>query len=354
MYDGVMDDIRVCARLGVPARVPVFALSEEFDVKWHGRYAYEDVCRDGDKMAEVWIAAAEAFDYDWVWLQVDDCFEIEPLGVGCYGEGNILRATKDYLPPSRETLRGLRVPDPLRAGRMPEKLKALRLIRKHVGERACVAGGLAAPFSAAGLLYGLTDALLMIHEDPELLRETIDFLVESQTSWGLAQLDAGAHALWLGDCNAMSNLISAEHYKRFALEPCARVVEACRKAGGLVFLHNSEERAAHIELSVATGADIINVGPGIEIGAAKEILRGKACLGGNLEPISLLMNGAPEAVAAEAERIMDAAAPGGGFIFNTGEMNPRDVPEVNMRAMMRAAKAQTDQTGRSGRGRKEP
>ena len=151
-----------------------------------------------------------------------------------------------------------------------------------------------------------------------MLRETCDFLVESQTSWALAQLDAGAHALWLGDCNAMSNLISAEHYKRFALEPCARVVEACRKAGGLVFLHNSEERAAHIELSIATGADVINVGPGIEIGAAKNILRGQACLGGNLEPISLLMNGAPEAVAAEAERIMDTAPPGEA-LFSTRE-----------------------------------
>jgi hypothetical protein len=29
--------------------------------------------------------------------KVDDCFEFEPLGVGCQGEGNILRATKDYL-----------------------------------------------------------------------------------------------------------------------------------------------------------------------------------------------------------------------------------------------------------------
>ena len=51
-------------------------LSEEFDVKWYGRYSYEDTCRDGDKMAETWIAATEAFDYDWAWLQVDDCFEL--------------------------------------------------------------------------------------------------------------------------------------------------------------------------------------------------------------------------------------------------------------------------------------
>jgi uroporphyrinogen decarboxylase len=338
MYEGVMDDVQTCVKLGVPKRIPVFALSEEFDVKRHGKYEYEEVCQDGDKMAEVWVAATEAFDYDWAWLQVDDCFEFEPLGVGCYGEGNILRATKDYLPPTRDTLRKLKVPDPLRDGRMPEKLKALRLIRKHFGERVCVCGGNAAPFSSACLLFGLNEALMMIHTDPDLLKAACDFFVDVQIDWGLAQFEAGAHALWLGDCNAMSNLISAEQYKRFAFEPCARVIEAYNRAGGLTFLHNSEEALPHLEVAAGIGASCINVGPGIDIAKAKDVLRGKVCLSGNLDPIKVLMNGRPEEVAAEAERIMKAASPGGGFIFNTGEMNPRDVPEANMRAMIQAAK----------------
>jgi uroporphyrinogen decarboxylase len=338
MYDGVMEDIRTCVRLGVPGRIPVFALSEEFDVKWHGQYTYEETCQDGDIMAETWIAATEAFDYDWTWLQVDDCFEFEPLGVGCYGQENILRATKDYLPPSQDTLKSLKVPDPWKAGRMPEKLKALKLIRKHFGERACVCGGNAAPFSSACLLFGLTEALMMIHTDPELLRAACDFFVDVQVDWGLAQFEAGAHALWLGDCNAMSNLISAEQYKRFAFEPCARVIEAYNKAGGLTFLHNSEEAVSHLEIAAQLSASCINVGPGIDIGRAKEILCGKVCLSGNLDPIRVLMNGKPEEVAAEADRIIRTAGPGGGFMFNTGEMNPRDVPEENMRAMIRAAK----------------
>lgn len=339
MRDHVMDDIRTCVELGVPERVPVFALSEEFDIKWFGKYAYEEICQDGDKMAEAWIAATEEFGYDWVWLQVDDCFEFEPLGVGCHGEGNILRATKTYLPPAAETFRKLKVPNPLRDGRMPEKLKALKLVRRHFGDRACVTGGNAAPFSSACLLFGLTEALMMIHTEPDLLRSAIEFCVDLQIEWGLAQLDAGAHAIWLGDCNAMSNLISAEQFKQFAFEPCARVIEAYRKAGGLTFLHNSEERASHIELLAQLGASVVNVGPGIDIGSAKELLRGKVCLSGNLEPIQILMNGTAEQVAGETERIMKIAIPGGGYIFNTGEMNPRDVPEANMRAMIRTAKA---------------
>src|SRR5512142_2836391 len=111
-YDTVLDDVRSAIALKRPSRLPVFACSEEFDVKWHGRYAYEEVCQDGRLMAEVWTAAIEEFDYDWAWLQVDDCFEFEPLGVATHGEGNILRATRGYLPATHETLDRLRIPDP--------------------------------------------------------------------------------------------------------------------------------------------------------------------------------------------------------------------------------------------------
>jgi uroporphyrinogen decarboxylase len=338
MYKGLMDDVRTCIDLGVPRRVPVFALSEEFDVKWYGKYSYEETCQDGDKIAETLIAAIEEFDYDLGWVQIDDCFEFEPLGVGTKGEGNILRATKDYLPATQETLENLEIPDPKRDGRMPEKLRALKIIREHFKDDICVVGGLAAPFSSVGLLYGLSESMTLMYSDPDLLRDTMDFFVELQKIWGKAQFEAGAHAVWLGDCNAMSNLISADQFKEFAFDPCKKVVDEFNRAGGLTFLHNSEESPAHIELATELGVSAMNVGPGIDIGKAKEIVMGKTCLMGNLEPIEILMNSPAESVGKEAERIMNAAKVGGGYIFNTGEMNPRDVPVINMRAMIKSAK----------------
>ncbi len=52
------------------------------------------------------------------------------------------------------------------------------------------------------------------------------------------------------------------------------------------------------------------------------------------------MNGKPEGVAAEAERIVRRRPPReAGIIFNTGEMNPRDVPVENMKALVRGARS---------------
>jgi len=338
MYDGVIDDINRCVELGVPKRVPVFALSEEFDVKWYGKYTYEETCQDADKLAETWIAAVEEFDYDWAWLQIDDCIEFEVLGVGCYGEGNILRATREYLPAEWDTLKKLTMPDPNKDGRMPAKLHALRKLRGHFGDKVCIVGSNAAPFSSTCLLYGLQETMMLIYTDPKLLHATNDFFVELQKMWGIAQFEAGAHATWLGDANAMSHLISVKQYEEFAFESCKKVIDAYHKTGNLTFLHNSEESIPHIELETRLGASCISVGPGIDIARAKEVVKGKTCLMGNLDPVNILMNGTPEQVARETERIITAGKTGGGYMFDTGEMNPRGVPEENMRTMIQTAK----------------
>ena len=337
-YDGVLEDVRRAVALERPGRLPVFACSEEMDVRWYGKYSYEEVCQDGRKMAEVWIAAIEEFDYDWAWLQVDDCFEFEPLGVGCQGEGHILRATRDYLPATRETLENLRLPDPTADGRMPEKLEAIRLIREHFGDTVLVVGGCAGPYSSVGLLYGLQEAMLLTALDPDLLADTCDFFVELQAAYIKVQVEAGAHAVWLGDCNAFSGMLSLDQYRQYAFPSCKKLVGRAHQHGAMVYLHVSEISTAYLLAECELGVDIINCGPAADIADVRGALTGKCCFSGNLDPIEVLMRGTPDEVEREAERIVRIGYSQGGYVFCTGEMNPRDVPEANMRAMVRAVR----------------
>jgi uroporphyrinogen decarboxylase len=337
-YGGLLDDVRRAIAMERPGRLPVFAHSEEFDCRWHGKYSYEEVCQDGAKMAEVWIAAIEEFDYDWAWLQVDDCFELEPLGVGTHGEGNILRATTGYLPAAEATLDRLEIPDPKTAGRMPEKLKALRRLREHFGDRVLVEGSCAAPYSSVGLLFGLEETMVLALTQPDLVARACDFFVEVQARWIEAQVQAGAHAVWLGDCNAFSGLISLEQYRRFAVPACKRLVRRAHDAGAIVHLHNSEVLVPYLLAEAELGADIINCGPAADIAEVQAALAGKCCTSGNLDPIEILFRGTPDEVAREAERIARIGYSHGGYLFSTGEMNPRDTPAENMNAMIAAVR----------------
>ena len=217
---------------------------------------------------------------------------------------------------------------------MPEKLKAIRFLREHFGDKVLVEGSCAAPYSSVGLLFGLEEAMMLALTQPDLLAEACDFFVELQSRYIKAQIEAGAHAIWVGDCNAFSSMISLEQYRQFAFPPCKKLVEKAHEYGAIIHLMNSEISIAYLLAESELGVEIISCGPAADLAEVRKALTGKSCLSGNLDPIEVLMRGTPEQVAEEAERIVKIGYSDGGYIFNTGEMNPRDTPVENMKTMI--------------------
>jgi uroporphyrinogen-III decarboxylase len=105
-----------------------------------------------------------------------------------------------------------------------------------------------------------------------------------------------------------------------------------------VHLHVSEVEVPHLLAEVDLGVDIINCGPAADMTEVVPALKGRRCFSGNLDPIEVLMRGTPADIEREVQRIT-ATCSGGGWLFNTGEMNPRDVPVANMKAMVKAVRA---------------
>lgn len=336
-YKGVNDDVRKCIKLQKPSRVPVFALSEEFDVRMAGE-VYSDYNSDSKIMAKCQIEAIKKFDYDWAWLQVDDCIEFEVLGVGVKGEGNILPATCKYLPATYETLKNLKMPDPKKAGRMSVLLDAIKRIKDELGDTVCVTGRTAAPFSSVTLLYGMTETMMLMYDQPELIKDTVKFFIDLQSMWGCAQIEAGADALWFGDCNASGHLISVDQYMEFAFESVKKCVQAYDSAGGFSFYHASEHKPEHMKAQAATGISALSVGPGVDMETVKRTVGDKICIMGNVDPINILLQSNSEKVFEESRRIMEIGKKNGGYLFNSGEMIPRDVPEENIKAFIKAGK----------------
>ena len=338
-YKGVMEDFQKIRENKVPGRVPCLCHSEEFDVKWHGKYTYEEFCQDGDKIYEVFKAAIERFDYDWAWLQIDDCFEFEPIGVKVKGKDNILRATYEYLPADWNTLRSLPLMDPYKDGRMPEKLKAIRKLKDYFKDTVLVTGSCAAPFSAAGLTYGLEESMMLMLVDPEFLRASMEYWKEFYKRYIKAQQESGADAIWLGDCNAFSSMVSIPQYTEHILPVTRELVAYCEKELNIMILmHNSEIKVDHVLSHLPLGVSIESVGPDADIREIREATKGKVPLCGNLDPINVLWKGTPDLISSEVERIMGICKEGGGYVFNTGEMVPRFVPEENMIAYMNTAR----------------
>ncbi len=339
----LFDDIGAVLEHRAPQRLPVFCLSQEFDAKYAG-LTYQQYIQSPETIVDAQLRAMTQFGWDWAWLHLDDTLEFEPLGVGVAAGGeNVVPCTADYRDFDRATLRSLTVPDS-RSARMPLLLDAATGLREAVGDDKCVTGRVAAPFSAVTLIFGMQESFYVLVDDPDLFSEALKFAEEQAVSWGLAQIEAGCHAIWLGDCNASLHLISPEHYEQWALEPCRRVTEAFQEAGGLVFLHNSEDRVEGLVLQAETKPDVLSMGPGVEIAETIQALRGRQPLMGNVDPIGMLTDGSASEVAAETDRQTRLMA-GGGCILNSGECVPREARRENLHAMADTARRVWDVIG---------
>jgi len=337
VYSRILDDIKTCINLGVPERVPIFALGEQFDVRMYG-ITYAEYTENPEKMANCHIEIVRRFGYDWIYLNPDDYIEFEPLGIKTTRMENIPRTAYEYLPPTWNTVKDLRLPNPKKDGRMPDFLKVIRKVKKELGNTVCVTGRVAAPFSSVALLYGINETLKLIYKNPELIEKTAKFFVELQTMWGKAQIKAGADAIWLGDCVASSHFISPKHYLEFAAKEAQEVSESLKKEGTFIFYHAGEDALPHIKIMADPGFSCLNIGEGIDIKEVKEAVGNRVCLMGNLDPIKVLQYGTTKEVEEETKRIMKIGKKNGGYIFNTGEGIPRDTPEENVRTMIQTAK----------------
>lgn len=328
----LMEDIQSCVDLQMPEELPIFCLSQEFDAHYCGM-TYAQYISSPESIIQVQLEVLARFGWDWVWLHLDDTLEFEALGVGVRGGENVVPATCNYLSFDRETLSGLRVPNPQTSARMPLLLDAIAGLRETRGDATCITGRVAAPYSAVGLTFGIEQTAYMTMDDPDLLRDAIAFAEEQAISWGLAQIDAGAHAIWLGDCNASTHMMSPAQFEQWALEPCRRVTEAFKAAGAWVFLHNSEERVEGLMLQAQTEPSVLSVGPGLDMALAQEALAGRIALMGNVDPIAMLTDGTASQVASETDRLVRLMS-SGGMILNSGECVPREAKTPNMHTMI--------------------
>jgi uroporphyrinogen decarboxylase len=337
-HEEIMNDLRRCINLEIPKRVLCFPLGLEFDVGDAG-FTHQQFRNDPDIMVQVGVQTVKKYGYDWYLLHPDDLIEYEATGIAIKYNENIPPAVSNYLSANESTLHSLKVPYNLtKRGRMALYLEGLRGLKREFGNEVCLTGRIAAPFSSAALILGIEPALMLMLENPTLLKRYMDLLVEYNDVVAQAQLEAGADALWLGDCVATSNFISPEQYEEFAAEYADSSCRRIQKSGGIVFYHGSEKSVSHLTVMSELSFDAVNTGEGIDIGYVKNAIGSKKCIMGNLDTINVLSMKSPEEIEKDTKDIVEKGKVNGGYVFCTGEGIPRQTPGQNVSAMISAVR----------------
>ena len=334
-----LERVRAALAFGQPDRVPVIAQVFGHAATLAGVPLDRYLC-DGALLARCQLAALEAYGYDAVFALLDVNVESEALG-------SVLRFRPDrYAQIESYALAGgwdpdrLEVPDPQRAGRMPEVLTAAARLRQAVGEEVLVVGCVLGPMTLCSQLLGLEAALYLAIDEPERFARLLDFATAVLIRFGTAQLEAGVHLPVVFDPAASAELIPPQFYREFLLPRLRRLFAAFRAAGAVAaWLHTAGQTAPILPFYPQAGVDLANIDFCVDPQLAARVLP-QTCLSGNLRPLAFV-DDEPAEIARAAARLLDLFADRGGFILSSGcEIPPEARPE-NIAALVAAARRWT-------------
>ncbi len=213
--------------------------------------------------------------------------------------------------------------------------KALRLLRKELGNERALIGFSGSPWTLAtfmmegGSAEKYTRALALFREDPKTFRALAKKLTEAITSYLKMQIAAGVDALQIFDSHG-GHLSSAE----FQAASGKWIKEIISDLGGKVPViafslgtHNNWDDL------VATGANVLGIDWQFPLREAQKLVPSNVALQGNLPP-AILVEGTPETVAKETTRVMVEMLGRPGHIFNLGHGLPPGAKLENIEALV--------------------
>jgi MtaA/CmuA family methyltransferase len=321
-------------------RVPVVPQTFMFAAETAG-FRIGDICRDGRKMAESLRICQEKYGYDGCVIDIDDASLAEACGAKVRFDNPDEPAIvdeHDVLVTDLRQVPDLRLPDPLKDGRLPEWLEATRALMDSIGDHVFVMGRAdQGPFDLLCLLRGAENMMMdLVTEDPEVIWKALDWCREANLAFAKAQKDAGAHATSIGDSYAGPNLISPDMFRRFALSHEVTLAKQVQDYGIPWSLHicgNTNDIMADM---ASTGAKILEVDWQVDMKKARAAVPESTVLMGNINPSYPLVHGTAEETEALSKAVIEDTQ-GRGLFLSSGCAMGRGTKPENMRAMVDAA-----------------
>ncbi len=316
-----VDSLAQCIALQVPEQLPVFCHSERFDAAY-SNLSYHRYCTDASALIDCQVHAIERFGWDWAWLHLDDVLELEPLGVSCSSEEDEPRRVVQPIPLSSAAVGRLRPEEALRGERVSVLLEAITGLRATFGDTRCICGRLSAPWTLVNLLFGPEAVGRALETNAPVLRHALELAVEIDLVLAEAQASAGAHALWVDDRLACSDLVAPDVYERLILPPTQRLLNALRTTEVWSLLHTAENNLEALKIHARAAPDVLSLGSLLPMSQAHAALGKQVALMGNLDPIVLLTKAWPSQLAAYVDNLVRFMKAGGMILATAGPIPP--------------------------------
>lgn len=231
-----------------------------------------------------------------------------------------------------ESVHRLQVP-PLSTGRMPEYLKANRLVVENLTGKVVLSGCIG-PFSLAGRLYDMSEIMVGIYIEPEVIQALLDKCTSYIIAYCQELKAIGATGVILAEPAA--GLLSDDDCMAYSSVYVKRIVDAVQDDTFCVVLHNCGNKGHCTPAMVQTGAAALHFGNAVDMVETLRQCPADRVVMGNIDPVGVLKQATPEQVYQATAALLAATASYRNFVISSGCDMPPRVPEANIQAFYQA------------------
>jgi len=292
----------------------------------------------GEAMAKQAMAAYTMIGFDAVRVPFCQTFEAEALGCKVKSGGEKGIPGIEHPPPYTLDDTPVFPDDFLSRGRIPELLKAVKIMKKELGDEVAIVGGIIGPFTIAGSLLETTKILKASLKSPDKIRPFLEVTEKAGTMLAKALIDAGADIISCEDMTTSPDLIMPTTYKDLELEYQTRQFDAISVP---TILHICGNVDPIVSWMGQTGPDIVSIEPECDVVATKRIYaqerRENIVLMGGVNTANTLFMQDAEAVKAACRESIEM----GIQILAPGCAVAPGTPTENLLAMVEVARSYT-------------
>jgi uroporphyrinogen decarboxylase len=201
--------------------------------------------------------------------------------------------------------------------------EAVRTIRRELDGQVPLIGFAGSPWTVGtymvegGSSREFTRIKGLAAEDPQAMTTLLDTVARTTTEYLNAQVEAGAQAIMVFD--TWGAALGADDYRRYSLASMQQIVDGLirerdgRRVPVILFTKGAGPLLADM---AETGCDALGVDWTTDLDQAREYVRDKVALQGNLDPATLRES--PEVIQQGVADVLASYGHGPGHVFNLG------------------------------------
>lgn len=274
-----------------------------------------ELISDSDLQAEGMKAVADAVDSAASVSLMDLSLEAEAFGASINISDDEVPTVTGAIVSSEEEADALAVPE-IGAGRTQIYIDAIQKAVELIDDRPVFAGVIG-PFSLAGRLMDVTEAMVYCFEEPDMVHTVLEKTSEFLIKYCLAYKEAGANGVVMAE--PLAGLLSPALAEEFSSDYVKKIVDAVQDENFIIVYHNCGNGTVRmIDSILETGCPAFHFGNAIDMAEMMPHIPADKIAMGNVDPAGTLRNGTIESIRKETKEIMEKCCGYPNFVISSG------------------------------------